>query len=284
MMMKRALAAVAGATLCVTPATATTTTVKFAAVGDIGNSANASYVANLIKNNLGPTDFVMLLGDDCYNSSPNLTNQIGARYETFHSSGRLYSALGNHEVSDACGGSGYAANYFNYFQLPGNERYYTFRKGPVQFFVANSEEVKDGNGKNSVQAAWMRQQIAASTAPWKICVFHRSAYSSGSEHGSTTYMQWGWASWGIDGCFSGHDHDYERVVMDQTANGGQGVSFWTCGLGGEGYRPFGPIIPGSKARYTGGYGACFVTADSTTLKVEFKNIQGKILDTLILTK
>jgi hypothetical protein len=85
-------------------------------------------------------------------------------------------------------------------------------------------------------------------------------------------MRWEWAGWGIDGCFAGHDHDYERVVTDPTANGGQGVPFWTCGLGGRRYRPFATIVPGSKARDTGGYGACFITATTTTLKVSSSRI------------
>ncbi|MBV9528751.1 metallophosphoesterase [Sphingomonas sp.] len=281
----RALAAFAAVTLCASASGAEATTYKFAVLGDMGNTVNATAVAKLVATNLGPSDIVMLVGDDCYNSAPSFATQVGSRYGVFRQSGRLYSALGNHEVSDACGGGSYAKNYFSYFARPGNGRYYTFRDGPVQFFVANSEEVTDGNGKTSKQAAWMRAQIAASTAPWKICVFHRSAYSSGSEHGSTTYMQWGWENWGIDGCFAGHDHDYERVVVNPAAKGGQGVSFWTCGLGGDDYRPFRSTpVAGSRARYTGGYGACFVTADAKTLKVEFKTTAGKIMDTMILTK
>jgi len=121
--------------LLASPTLAQTTTVRFAAFGDYGNGPGANAVATLIK---GRTpDFIVSVGDNCYDGIP-LATQVGNKYDTFVKGGRFFSAVGNHEYSDKCGGPS-AANYFSYFTFPNNERYYDFVRGPVHFFRAELE-------------------------------------------------------------------------------------------------------------------------------------------------
>jgi hypothetical protein len=108
-----------------TAATPQTTSIKFAAVGDIGNTVGSAAVAKLIRSQ--SPQFVTLLGDLCYDDQP-IAEQINANYSSEKTAGRLYPALGNHEFTDPCGGGPTAAGYLRYFTLPNNERYYDFVK------------------------------------------------------------------------------------------------------------------------------------------------------------
>src|SRR5690242_3254269 len=100
-----------------------TTSIKFAAFGDIGNTSNSAAVARLTRNQ--NVQFILMLGDLCYGSVP-IAKQIGANYSAEKAAKKLWPALGNHEFTDACGGGNSASGYRAYFTLPNNERYYDF--------------------------------------------------------------------------------------------------------------------------------------------------------------
>jgi hypothetical protein len=251
---------------------------KFAAIGDIGHTPNSAAVAQLIRNR--GVDLVLMLGDLCYGSQP-LEEQIDTNYKTEKNAGDLRPALGNHEFSDACGG-GNAQGYLSYFSLPGNERYYSFKRGPVHFFAINSHKDPDGVGPKSKQALWLRDKLAASTSPWKVVFFHHPPFSSG-QHGSTDHMDWPFEAWGADAVLSGHDHDYERIMRDENADGVI-IPYFVSGLGGQGRRSFDVTTFGSVKRYSSAFGSLFVTATSTSLAFEFRNTSGTLIDKLIRTK
>ena len=51
--------------------------------------------------------------------------------------------------------------YFDYFTLPGNERYYDFTWGPVHLFALDDiESEPDGVGASSIQAQWLKAGLA----------------------------------------------------------------------------------------------------------------------------
>ncbi|HYC95141.1 MAG TPA: metallophosphoesterase [Sphingomicrobium sp.] len=255
------------------------TSIKFAAFGDIGNTSNSAEVARLVRNR--GAELILMLGDLCYGSVP-IAIQINANYLTEKANGKLRPALGNHEFSDACGGNA-ASGYRAYFSLPGNERYYEFKRGPVHFFAINSEIEPDGHSATSKQALWLKSRLAASTSPWQIVFFHRAPYSSGSEHGSTRYMQWPFEAWGVDAVLAAHDHDYERIIKDANGDGVK-MPYFVSGLGGKSRRSFGTIVAGSVKRYNSAYGALFVTATATSMKFEFRRTGGTLIDSYTKTK
>lgn len=221
------------------------TTVKFAALGDIGNSSNAAAVAQMTRNR--GAQFILMLGDLCYGSLP-LATQVNANYSVEKSAGKLWPVLNNHEFDDACGGGNMASGYRACFSLPNNERYYDFKRGPVHFFAINSDTEPDGTSATSKQALWLKGKLAATTSPWQIVFFHHPPYSSGSEHGSTGYMQWPFEAWGADAVLSGHDHDYERIMRDVNGDGVK-IPYIVSGLGGRSRRSFGTTVAGSVKRY-----------------------------------
>ena len=161
--------------------------------------------------------------------------------------------------------------------MPGNERYYTVVQGPVQLFAIDSDDNEpDGNSSTSAQAQWLKSALAASTATWKLVYFHHAAYSSGSDHGSSTWMQWDFAGWGASAVLSGHDHDYERLSEN-------GIPYFVDGTGGAGLYSFGTPIAGSQVRYNSDWGALKVDASSTQITFQFITRTGAVIDSYSLS-
>jgi len=177
------------------------------------------------------------------------------------------AALGDHDWH-APG----AKPYLDYFELPGNERYYDFVKGPVHFFALDSDPNEaDGNTSGSRQAQWLKSKLASASEPFKVVYFHDPPYSSGSEMRRT--MRWPFRDWGADLVLTGHQHLYERLVID-------GMTYVIDGLGGALNRfPFAATQPGSLVRYNATFGALFVEVfDGGKLDVTFRNTHGDVVD------
>src|SRR5439155_395438 len=162
---------------------------------------------------------------------------------------RFFPCLGNHDWGDTYPNPTGAQPYFDYFTLPNNERYYDFVRGSVHFFAIDSDPNEpSGTSSASTQGNWLKNKLAASTAKWKIVYFHHAPYSSGSEHGSSTWMQWPFQQWGATAVLAGHDHDYERVMIN-------GFPYFVNGLGGNSRYSFGTPISGSVKQYNSDAGA-----------------------------
>jgi len=192
----------------------------------------------------------------------------------------FFPVLGNHDWA-----TGVATPYLNYFTLPGNERYYTTRQGPVELFVIDSDPhdpdlqytSASANTQNSKMGQWLKNSLAASSAPWKLVLFHHSPFTSGS-HGNSAWMQWPFQQWGASAVLSGHDHDYERIVKN-------GLPYFVNGLGGAEIRGFSAnVVSGSAARFTGDYGAMKVSASDASIAFQFITRAGQTKDTYTLNK
>jgi len=255
--------------------------IRFAAFGDYGISSATARVAQLVSSL--NVDFIVTTGDNIYSTTP-IDTQIGQFYSSYignykgaygtgSSIDRFFPAIGNHEYEDLAGGTN-ASAYFDYFTLPGNERYYDFRMGPVHFFALNSEpQEPDGNSRTSAQAQWLREALANSDAPFKIVYMHTPAYSSGV-HGNSTTRQWPFEEWGATAVLTGHDHIYERILRDDDGDGTL-MPYFVTGLGGAGrYELTGTPVQGSAARYSADWGTMLVQASDTTLTFEFISLEG----------
>jgi hypothetical protein len=167
--------------------------------------------------------------------------------------------------------------YLNYFALPGNERYYDVSWGPVHLFVLDSDPHEpDGVSSTSKQAAWLQSKLTASGACWKLVYFHHAAFSSGP-HGSSAWMQWPYSAWGADAVLSGHDHTYERIIVNR-------LPYFVNGVGGSSRYSFGSPVAGSQVRYNATFGAMRVTATRTSILYEFIAADGKVIDTYSQSK
>jgi len=252
--------------------------VRFAVIGDYGLAGdNELAVANLVKS--WNPDFIVTLGDNNYplGTDSTIDQNIGQYYHEFiypykgsYGTGsnvnRFFPALGNHDwYSDS------AKAYFDYFTLPGNERYYDIIRGDVHLFFLDSDlNEPDGVTDSSVQAVWLKTTLSLSQQKWNIVVVHHAPYSSGS-HGSILYTQWPYKEWGADLVLSGHDHTYERLTVD-------GLTYIVCGTGGHSLYEFVDTLDCSVFQYNKNFGALFIEADQNTLNFKFMNINNELID------
>lgn len=265
-------------------ASPTPAALRFAVIGDFGEGNQAEQdVADLVKS--WNPEFVITVGDNNYPSgaAETIDDRIGRFYQEFiypysgafgagAEQNRFFPTLGNHDWDTAK-----AQAYFDYFTLPGNERYYDFVWGPVHFFAVNSDSREpDGVSRISPQAQWLQQQLAASTSPWKIVYFHHPPYSSGY-HGPVDWMIWPFAEWGASAVLSGHDHVYERLLVG-------GLPYFINGLGGGPIYYFIQAQPESQVRYNDDYGAMLVTADGTKIIFQFITRGGEVIDEYTLSR
>jgi hypothetical protein len=171
-------------------------------------------------------------------------------------------------------------------------------KGPVEFFCLFSNKKTDGSvydanlglGITSGQHEWVESELAASTAHWKVVYFHNSPYTteSGGHAPGDSDMQWDFPSMGADVVISGHAHNYERL---KDAND---FRYLVCGASGAPLRAS-QVAVGSDNHgllegittekfYGTEHGAIRGTVDNTTLKFEFINKSGTVVDTYTMAK
>jgi tartrate-resistant acid phosphatase type 5 len=254
---------------------------RFAVIGDFGVADTpTAEVAALVQSWL--PDLVITVGDNNYpdGSASTIDDNIGQFYHQFISpyrgtygpgaaTNKFFPSLGNHDWETTG-----AKPYLDYFTLPGNERYYDFVRGPVQFFALDSDPREpDGITATSRQGTWLQNTLAASKSRWRLVYFHHAAYSSG-DHGNTADMQWPFGSWGATVVLAGHDHDYERIHVD-------GLPYFVNGAGGNRLYDFHTPVAGSRVRYNADQGAMLVEASDRTIVYRFINRKGKLIDSYV---
>jgi len=272
-----------GASAGAGPGSAAPTT-RFVIIGDYGLSGpNEANVAALVAK-LKP-DFVITTGDNNYpfGEAETIDENIGQYFHSFIAPYRgkfgagakenqFFPSLGNHDWL-----SPGAQPYLDYFSLPNNERYYQVVRGDVQLFALDSDFAEpDGNTADSKQAQWLRAELGAAVAPWRVVFFHHPPYSSSAVHGSTVGMRWPFAEWGASIAYAGHDHTYERLSVD-------GFPYIVNGVGGNDtlYALADPI-PGSLVRHADVHGLVLVTATATEFVSRFLDERGEELDVFSL--
>jgi hypothetical protein len=196
--------------------------VKFMAMGDNGTGDRAQYeVAKQMEtwHAKFPFDMAIMLGDNMYGSQEprDFMLKFEQPYRALLDAGvKFYAALGNHD------------NQTNVKYKPfnmGGERYYTYNKKHVRFFVLDSDYI------DPPQLQWIEQQLKDSKSDWKICYFHHPLYSDGGRHGSEVdlrvVLEPLFIKYGVNVVYSGHDHIYERVKPQK------GIYYFVSGAAGQ---------------------------------------------------
>lgn len=258
-------------------------TVSFAVIGDYGSGyREEAEVAALVKG--WQPDLIITVGDNNYPSgeASTIESRIGLYFglyltaatpgaDSTEVAGRFFPSLGNHDWGNRCQNPQGARPYLAYFSLPGNERYYDFIRGPVHFFALDSDSNEpDGIAVDSVQAKWLREQLASSTSPWKVVYLHHPPFSSG-RHGSTAPLQWPFEEWGTSVVLSGHDHLYERLQVG-------GIPYFVNGLGGKSIYQFGTVREESRVRFNKDFGAMLVEASPAAIRFRFISRGRRLVD------
>jgi 3',5'-cyclic AMP phosphodiesterase CpdA len=248
-------------------------TVKFAVMGDMGTGDKAQYDIGALMNQVHESftfDFVIMLGDNLYGSQKpaDFVTKFETPYKPLLDAGvKFYAALGNHDQQT------------NRFYKPWNmngERYYTYTKKNVRFFVLDSDYL------DRPQIDWLENELKTSTADWKIAYFHHPLYSSGGRHGSETdlrvVLEPLFITYGVNAVFSGHDHIYERVKPQHD------IYYFVSGSGGQ-------LRPGDlkkTALTAAGYDQeqtfMLVEIDNDAMTIESISRSGKTVDSATLAR
>jgi hypothetical protein len=244
-------------------------TIRFVAYGDSQGNWDNWRTVSLVSQAIEKTHpaFVLKTGDQVDNGK-NLDNWIDffTASSYLHNS-TLYPVLGNHEY--------YSHLYFSFFSLPCNERWYSFENGPVHFIGLSSSE---RDRYRLIQSLWLFNDLRSNNESFTIVFFHHPVYSSG-EHGNTTLLQKIWAPmferFHVNIVFNGHDHDYERSIVN-------GVTYIVIGGGGSplyniGHSPW--TVYSEKT-----YHYCLLTANSSLLTFEAIKPDGAIFDSFMIPK
>jgi tartrate-resistant acid phosphatase type 5 len=264
-------------------------------IGDFGAAwdGGVGYKSELAVSKLVKSwrpDFILTVGDNNYptNAAETMDLNIGQFYHDFihpyqgafgngAASNRFYPTLGNHDWALDLHGSNAIKPYLDYFTLPGNERYYTYRYANLEVFAVDSDPLEpDGVTAASTQALWLSNALATSTATWRLVFFHQPPFSSGYWHGTytgeSTNMNWPFQKWGADAVLCGHDHLYERIHTN-------GLPYFVVGTGGDRLDSFRlPLTAGSRARYNTSHGALRIDATETNLVFRFYSIGNVVVD------
>ncbi len=245
----------------------------FAIITDFGTlDATQATVATMVDS-WGP-EFIVTTGDNWQGTSMGTAgstnsyeNAVGnyygaggvtnSRVSRNYLNGDFYPVKGNH---DYLAGTNRYEQYFNtlpFVSHSGTARYYDVQRGPVHFFMLDAGPYPGSAPDIATQQSWLQAALAASTAAWKIVMFHKPAYTGGS-HGNATDMQWDFDGWGADFVIAGHVHIYERIHRD-------GIVYFTAGASG------GDARTGTKIGevYYSGSGATRVNATETSITFEY---------------
>jgi len=246
--------------------------VRFLVLGDAGTGDREQYeVANQIVRfgTRFPFTFAIMLGDNIYGSErpQDFDTKFTRPYRALIDADvEFHAALGNHDDPNQ--------RYYKPFNLGGN-RYRTFKKGNVRFFVI------DSNYLDPAQVKWLEKELSESSSEWKIAYFHHPLYTTarrGPEVELRAVLEPLFVKYGVDVVFTGHEHIYERLQPQK------GIYYFT--VGGAAKLRKGDTRPGSliAARYDRDRSFLLAEAAGDSLWFQTVSRTGAVVDKGVLTR
>ena len=237
---------------------------KFAVIGDNGTGDQSEYDVGrqmAAARTTFPFEFVIMLGDNLYGSQ-NLAKKFEQPFAALISSGiQFYAALGNHDDPKNRSYRGWNMD---------GERYYTYVKRNVRFFVLDTDVM------DPKQVAWLDTSLKSAQEPWKICYFHHPLYSNGRTHGSSIELRVVLEPLlvvnGVNVVFSAHDHIYERIKPQK------GITYFVEGSGGRLRK--GDVKPSATtaAYFDQDQTFMLIEVDGDTMRFQALSRTGRIVD------
>ena len=162
-----------------------------------------------------------------------LTDQI-----SFTASTPIMGVKGNHDNNSSYP-NGYSTYFPKYFPFPYQHTtvngtpttfdpavvqnwanmYYSYDYGPIHF--THIDEYSN-MAPGSAQYNWVQSDLAASTKPWKIMIYHEASYSAGTDSDNTNVRVFEpmLTQYGVDLVYCGHSHNYARTGAYNLAQAG----------------------------------------------------------------
>jgi predicted phosphodiesterase len=200
----------------------------------------------------------------------------------------IFPCIGNHEQNHSL--------YYQYFNLPAPEYRYTYNYGNAQFFVVDTNKPVD---PSSEQYKWLDEELGKSKAQWKFCYHHHTIWCSDEDDYGDTYKEtstWGdarhrhlaalYEKHGVDIVFNGHVHCYERTwpILGSKIDNRSGVVYITSGGGGGGLESAAPTRTWFQRRTYRGHHLTYVMIHDKTLELQAFDLEGRLFDTMTMTK
>jgi predicted phosphodiesterase len=224
---------------------------RFVAIGDTGSaSPEQGRVAEQMWQWRGknPFDLVLMLGDNIYGNTelthggdPKLfPKKFDTYYKRFQDAGVVFHAVvGNHDMqTDHAQGEIDDKARFGmlgpdgYYEISTPDSFNVKGKHLADFFAINSEL---HGPKFDQQTKWLEQELAKSTAQWKIVYLHEPIYTVHGQHGPAVDLRKAIEKTLLDHnvqfVLSGHNHFYSRMkpvkgtVQLISGGGGRHLSF-----------------------------------------------------------
>ena len=282
------------------PATSASS-VTFVAFGDsgTGSTGQQQVASRLQQDNF---DIALHGGDIAYENSSGtgpashqtMHDWFFTPYSSWLRNKPVFPSMGNHD-SRATNADG--RPYLDLYVLPTQaataqypdhaERYYSFDYGPIHVIVLDTELAFQDPARRAVQMAWAEADLAATTKPWKVALYHRSIYSAGGENGSELPVREVFGplfdKYGVHLALSAHEHDYERTKpLLAGAVNAAGTTYVVSGGGG------GPLYPAGVAEWTAKSASVhhYVrgTATECTITLSAIGVDGVAFDTVELRR
>jgi tartrate-resistant acid phosphatase type 5 len=228
---------------------------KFAILGDMGTGDdNQLRVAKSLKKliDLENLQFVTGLGDNIYDCGATtvddiqFVNKFEKPYSKIDDKIKFYMTLGNHDYGEhycKCQVEDRELLQIKYGQLSQKNgkkwympsRYYTFRRGDIEFFALDANVDKQTRKEIDEQIRYMKPKIEKSTAKWKIAYGHQPWVSIG-DHGNAPpklhkFFNSLFGSGLIDIYMCGDDHN--KQLIEKTLKINKKMILIVCGTGGR---------------------------------------------------
>jgi len=197
---------------------------RFFAYGDdrSDSASHASVVNRMLQQSPMP-ELALNVGDLTYDGSTPVFTTFFNVSKGLISRMPLYPALGNHDVSNT-------ANWFKYFALPNNERWYAVHFGNSAFICL---DVYSTYTPGSTEYNWFLSELQADSANPAVkhifVFYHEPPYTTNTGHTSNLTIQQYlcplFVRFHVAMTFMGHNHCYEHALVS-------GVHYFLTGGGG----------------------------------------------------
>jgi len=275
---------------------------RFAILGDMGTGDdNQLRVSKSLKKliDLENLQFVTGLGDNIYDCGATtvddiqFVNKFEKPYSKIDDKIKFYMTLGNHDYGEhycKCQVKDRELLQIKYGQLSQKNgkkwympsRYYTFKRGDIEFFALDANVDKQTRKEIDEQIRFMKSKIKSSTAKWKIAFGHQPWVSIG-DHGNAPpklqkFFNSLFGSGLIDIYMCGDDHNkqlIEKTLKDKN------MVLIVCGTGGrETDKPYNlENVDGEKddlQYFSSTYGIATIIENIDSLEIKFYDNNCKV--------
>lgn len=213
--------------------------VRFGVIGDSGFGDDQTRELIELMNSYD-LDFVLHTGDAVYkaNEQSGPAEAYATKYFKMFAplmhDAPIFPVLGNHDYDQPARSDGrpYFVRAFPALTDPSVPDFalgtwYAFERSGIQFLMLDSNAFHGGGGR-AEQTAWLEERLADPSYRFSIPVFHTPPYTSGLHQNDGQALRFDWTplfeSAGTPLVLSGHDHNYERILLD-------GVTYLVSGGG-----------------------------------------------------